>query len=246
MKYGTPFSVVKSFYDWCVENNRMDLNDRFDEDKNGCTTKDVGYKSNLKWWFKCPRGLHDGDQYVMYFVTNNPKRELLCRKCHSVAQVVIDKFGQDYLERHWHKDNTISPWDIPAGSGLIYVIIQCDKKDYHVYKQVASSFADGIGCPYCINRKVHHNDSLAVVHPEVIERWSDKNKKAHGNMLHAQKARYGSNAQVVYMMIIYNKLIMRLCMVLHVENVKQKDGVWNTEVKIIIHGVAELQQSKSY
>ena len=178
MKYGNQFSVAKSFYDWCVENNRMDLNDRFDEDRNGCTTKDVGYKSNLKWWFKCPRGLHDGDQYVMYFVTNNPKRELLCRKCHSVAQIVIDKFGQDYLERHWHKDNTISPWDISAGSGLIYVIIQCDKKDYHVYKQVASSFTDGVGCPYCINRKVHPNDSLAVVHPEVIERWSDKNKKS--------------------------------------------------------------------
>ena len=27
-------SVSKSFYDWCMENNRMDLNDRFDIDKN--------------------------------------------------------------------------------------------------------------------------------------------------------------------------------------------------------------------
>ena len=33
MEYGNQFSVTKSFYDWCVENNRMDLNDRFDEEK---------------------------------------------------------------------------------------------------------------------------------------------------------------------------------------------------------------------
>ena len=25
MEYGNQFSVTKSFYDWCVENNRMDL-----------------------------------------------------------------------------------------------------------------------------------------------------------------------------------------------------------------------------
>ena len=48
MKYGNQHEVTKSFYDWCVENNRMDLNDRFDEGKNNCTTKEVGYKSNKK------------------------------------------------------------------------------------------------------------------------------------------------------------------------------------------------------
>ena len=32
MEYGNQFSNVKTFYEWCVENNRMDLNDRFDED----------------------------------------------------------------------------------------------------------------------------------------------------------------------------------------------------------------------
>ena len=161
--------------DWCIENNRMDLNDRFDEEKNGCTTKEVGYKSNLKWWFKCPRGLHDSDQYFMCFVTNDPHRNLICRKCNSVAQVVIDRFGEDYLNIHWHKDNVLSPWEIPAGSAKIKIIVQCNNKDYHVYEQAASSFAKGIGCPYCINRKVHPNDSLAVLYPEVIDKWSDKN-----------------------------------------------------------------------
>ena len=177
MKYGNQFSVVKSFYDWCVENNRMDLNDRFDEEKNGCTTKDVGCKSNLKWWFKCPKGLHADEQYVMSFVTKTQSRELVCRKCNSVAQVIINKFGEDYLWLHWHKDNILSPWDVPAGSARTYVKIQCDNKEYHVYDQIAASFTKGTGCPYCINKKVHPNDSLAAVYPMIINRWSTKNIK---------------------------------------------------------------------
>ena len=178
MEYGNQFSVTKSFYDWCVENDRMDLNDRFDEEKNGCTTKDVGYKSNLKWWFKCPRGLHGGDQYVMSFVTNEKNRKLMCKMCNSVAQVIIDRFGEDYLNVHWHKDNTLSPLEIAYGSTTTKVIIQCDNKHYHVYEQAASSFVKGIGCPYCINRKVHPNDSLAATYPCVLSIWSDKNNKS--------------------------------------------------------------------
>ena len=175
MEYGNQFYVTKSFYDWCIENNRMDLNDRFDEEKNGCTTKNVGYKSNLKWWFKCPRGLHESDQYFMCFVTSSPTKNLTCRKCNSVAQAIIDKFGEQYLLDHWHKDNIVSPWDIYAGSSKTKVKIQCNNKKYHVYEQAASSFAKGIGCPYCINRVVHPNDSLAALYPEIIDRWSDKN-----------------------------------------------------------------------
>ena len=178
MEYGNQFSVTKSFYDWCVENNRMDLNDRFDEEKNNCTTKDVGYKSNLQWWFKRPIGAHDSEQYYMTNITNNAQKDIKCRRCNSVAQVVIDRFGNDYFLNHWHSSNEVDPWDIQYGSGRTNVVVQCDNKSYHVYQQAASSFAKGVGCPYCICRKVHPNDSLAAVYPVVVSRWSDKNEKS--------------------------------------------------------------------
>lgn len=180
MEYGNQFNKVKTFYEWCVENNRMDLNDRFDEDLNQCTTRDVGYKSNVKWYFKCPRHLHESDLYVMSFVTKSADRELLCRKCNSLAQVVIDKFGEEYFLKHWHADNVLDPWETSPYSsrGNIKVKIQCDKKSYHVYDQVPASFSKGIGCPYCINRKVHPLDSFGAIFPEMIERWSDKNDKS--------------------------------------------------------------------
>lgn len=188
MKYGNQHLVTKSFYDWCVENDRMDLNDRFDTDKNQCTTKDVGYKSNLKWWFKCPRQLHESEQYVMHFVTNNKNRKLICRMCNSVAQVIIDKFGKEYLDNHWHADNIVSPWQVAAGSSITKVIIQCSNKDYHIYEQVASSFVKGVGCPYCINKIVHPNDSIAVLFPDILNRWSDKNDKLpYGYSVHSEK-----------------------------------------------------------
>ena len=177
MEYGNQFSVIKSFYDWCVENNRMDLNERFDEEKNGCTTKNVGYKSNLQWWFKCPRGLHDSEQYYMTNITNSAHKTVKCRKCNSIAQVVIDRFGEDYLFNHWHSSNKSNPWDLPSGSSKNNVIIQCNNKDYHIYQQVTSSFVKGVGCPYCIRRKVHPNDSIAVMYPDIVSRWSDKNNK---------------------------------------------------------------------
>lgn len=179
MEYGNQYNNVKSFYEWCLENNRMDLNNRFDIELNGCTTKDVGYKSNLKWWFKCPRGLHESEQYTMCFVTKSSDRRLDCKKCRSVAQVVIDKFGENYLWSHWHPDNALNPWNVPAGSsrGNIKIKIQCTEKDYHVYDQVPASFVHGIGCPFCINRKVHPLDSFGAIFPKMIERWSDKNIK---------------------------------------------------------------------
>ena len=175
---GLDTRVKKTFYDWCVENHRMDLNDRFDEEKNCCTTKDVGCKSNLKYWFKCPIGIHDSEQTALYSITRDVKRELLCRKCNSVAQVVIDKFGEDYLWKRWRDDNELSPWDIPHASSSILVKLQCLEKDYHLYEQNASSFSSGNGCPYCINRLIHPNDSFAATYPNMVSRWSVKNNKS--------------------------------------------------------------------
>ena len=45
MKYGNQFSVTKSFYDWCIENDRMDLNNRFDEEKMVALQKKLGIKA---------------------------------------------------------------------------------------------------------------------------------------------------------------------------------------------------------
>lgn len=169
--------IIKSFYDWCIENDRMDLNDRFDEIKNGCTSKDVSYKSNKKLWFKCPRNLHESEQHFIYSVTVDPKVKITCHKCNSIAQIIIDKFSENYLWDHWHKSNEQSPWDVSYGHSRLKINIQCTEKDYHVYPQTPQSFGRGIGCPYCNGKMVHSNDSVAALNPDILEIWSDKNEK---------------------------------------------------------------------
>lgn len=171
-------SIKKSFYDWCIENNRMDLNDRFDTDKNNCTSKEVSYKSNKKFWFKCSRNIHESELHTLYVVTRDATIKLICSKCNSIAQVVIDKFGEDYLWAHWHKSNTMSPWDVSYGHSRLKIQIQCTEKEYHVYPQTPQSFGRGIGCPYCNGKKVHPKDSLVATYPDIINRWSDKNTKS--------------------------------------------------------------------
>ena len=43
--------IIKTFYDWCIENDRQDLLDRFDVEINKCTAKDVSCKANKKILF---------------------------------------------------------------------------------------------------------------------------------------------------------------------------------------------------
>ena len=177
MKHGNQFGAAQTLYDWCVENNRMDINDRFDEELNHCTSKDVGFTSRGKFYFKCPRNLHGSELRYIKVATRNIQNGFVCTKCNSLAQKVIDDFGEEYLWSHWSDKNNMSPWDIEKASQK-KVIIQCDKKDYHTYEQAANSFAKGFGCPYCINRKVHKLDSIGTIIPDIIDRWSDKNNKS--------------------------------------------------------------------
>lgn len=167
---------TKTLYEWCVENNRIDINDRFDTEKNGCTTKDIGYKSNKKIWFKCPRGLHDSESHTLGSITRNINTICKCSKCNSVAQFLIDEFGEDGFRIRWSDKNEKSPWEISIGSA-IPIWLNCMEKDYHVYEQIALSLKHGYGCTYCYNRKIHPLDSLGSIFPEIITRWSDKNTK---------------------------------------------------------------------
>lgn len=168
--------ILKTFYDWCIENNRHDLLDRFDIEMNYCTAKDISYQSSKKYYFKCSRGLHDSEAFCISGITSSNHGLAACSKCKSVAQIIIDKFGEDYLWQRWSSKNTSSPWDI-AGNARTNIWLQCDCKDYHTYQQTPQTFIHGCVCPYCNGKRVHPYDSLGALYPKSIELWSDKNEQ---------------------------------------------------------------------
>jgi hypothetical protein len=173
----------KSFEQWCIENNRQDILDRWDYNLNLINPNEVSYSSmgfNKKgYYFKCPRGIHKSELKRISDLVNN-KGNFSCNQCNSFAQWGIDNIDEDFLEKYWDYDkNKVSPWETPCKTNGKKVWIKCQEKDYHgSYEIYCCHFTSGVRCGYCGNRKVHPLDSLGTLYPQVLEVWSDKNKKS--------------------------------------------------------------------
>lgn len=172
----------KSFEQWCIDNNRQDVLDRWDYELNNKIPIETHSGSHNKYYFKCPRGLHKSESKRIKSFTNGQEGSMDCKKCNSFAQWGIDKFGEDFLEKYWDygKNINIAPWDIDKSCAK-NVYIKCQEKDYHgSYDITCCNFVSNKRCPYCNNHhgNVHVLDSLGTLHPEVLVIWSDKNNKS--------------------------------------------------------------------
>ena len=174
-----------SFEEWCINNHREDILNRWDYDKNHCTPKDVSYGSSELHWFKCDKHEYHHSELNMIsgiVYGNYHKGFLRCRQCNSIAQYIIDNYGD--LNKVWSdKNGDLDPWSVSIGSDK-KVWLKCTKTDYHDdYNTISASFTTGHGCPYCSGRKTHPKDSLGQF---IIDKygeeflwkiWSDKNDK---------------------------------------------------------------------
>ena len=169
----------KSFEYWCITHNYQDILDRWDYELNDCKPNEITYGINKKYYFKCPRKLHKSELKNIALFTKNKKDSMNCSQCNSFAQWGIDNLGEDFLEKYWdYNKNTINPWEIPSQYNK-KVFIKCQEKYYHEsYEIYCSHFMNGNRCSYCANRKIHPLDSLGTLYPQVLEIWSDKNKKS--------------------------------------------------------------------
>lgn len=168
----------KSFYDWCIENDRLDILSRW-SDKNKLTPKEVGYGSGKQYYFKCPRGLHEDELAKLNTLTSFSAKSIECSKCNSFAQFLLDTYGKNALDLYWDYDkNTVNPWDINKGNKKKKVWIKCQEKDYHIYEISCLDFYTGRRCGFCGNFKIHILDSLGTLYPDIFKIWSEKNKKS--------------------------------------------------------------------
>lgn len=165
-----------SFEQWCLDNNRQDLLDRWDYDLNKKYPSDASYKSNKKYYFKCPRGIHNSQlQNIQYFPAGK-SIEMYCTKCRSFAQYIIDIHGEDYLQKIWNKDNSLDYWQITYKSNK-KAKFNCLENSLHIYEQFIFHYSEGVRCPYCSNQKITKENSLGFNVPKMLPRWSCKNEK---------------------------------------------------------------------
>ena len=173
----------KSFYQWCIENNRKDVLDRWDYELNDCSPWEISYGSNKKCWFKCDKhSVHNSELKNIGSFTMGHKGSISCNQCNSIAQWFIDN-NLDINDYWDFEKNTINPWDISYGNSSKKCWFKCTEKDYHgSYKMTCSGFTNGNRCPYCSSTSVHPKDSLGqyIINnygEEFLYVWSDKNKK---------------------------------------------------------------------
>ena len=121
----TKYNIIKpqklktiSFEDWCNNNNRQDLLDRWDYLLNQYTPDKVSFKSSYRIYFKCPQGKHKSRDIILSSITCNDN-PCDCKEC----CLEINSFGV-WCENNnpsilslWDYDlNTTSPYEITYGS----------------------------------------------------------------------------------------------------------------------------------
>ncbi len=168
--------IKLSFKQWCIENDRNDILDRWDYELNSDTPDKVNYKSNKKYYFKCPSGKHESQLQSIQYLPAGKQKELPCAKCNSFAQYIVDNYSSDYFEQIWSKDNTIDPWTVPYKSEKKAIFI-CQNNSDHVYEMKISYFTKGSKCPKC-KEKEKLNNSLGNTYKWIFDIWSDKNVKS--------------------------------------------------------------------
>ena len=186
----TKLKNSKSFEQWCIENNRQDVLDRWDYELNDCKPSEILFSSRKEYYFKCENKLHFSELKHIDSLTGNQQYNINCKQCNSFAQWSIDNIGDDFLEKYWdYEKNTVDPWEIARGCKK-KVWIKCQEKNYHgSYDINCVEFINGCRCNYCNTngKKVHPLDSLGQYiinnyNEDFLKSiWSDKNKKSPFN-----------------------------------------------------------------
>ena len=168
-----------SFKQFCEDTNNLDLLNLWDGNLNEEDPEFVNCKSNKKYWFKCPKGLHESRQINIGNVVNGYLKHgyyCMCRACNSIGQYIIDLYGLEYLERIWSDKNEESYFEIDKSSTK-KIWLRCLNDDTHEdYDVTAYNYSNGHQqCPYCTGQRVCLTNSFGYKHPEYINLWSDKN-----------------------------------------------------------------------
>ena len=178
----------KSFEQWCIENNRQDILNRWDYELNDKEPNGILYSTNKKYYFKCPINLHKSELNKISIFTRKSSFNvnINCKQCNSIAQWGIDNLGEDFLEKYWDYEKNgelgINPWEISYGSHKIKIWIKCQENKYHgSYDVKCNSFTSGSRCSECDYSKGERRISNYLNDKEFIKISQEEYNKLNDN-----------------------------------------------------------------
>lgn len=140
----------ESFEEWCVK-NQSDLLGLWDYDLNNKSPDEVSSCTADKYYFKCPCGKHESEQHSILQITRLKNRvKPICKACNSIAQKLIDKYGENALETYWdYEKNNEDPWKLAYGTKTeVWIKCPCGKHP-SFFRRVIGLIIRDIGCPLC-------------------------------------------------------------------------------------------------
>ena len=117
-------AIKKTFYDWCVENDKEWILDLWDYNLNKVSPKNVGYMTNSKFYFNCDNPLHKPCLKAICAITKAKKldRNSICVGCRSFGEYIRANYGMDFLNEIWSDKNEIDPFEVlSASKTYIYI-----------------------------------------------------------------------------------------------------------------------------
>ena len=170
-----------SFYQWCIDNNRQDIIDAWDKEKNIVSMDLVSSHSGKSFWFTFE---YYSYLYPISYISAKDKDVDPVKKYYnSLGYYLIEKYGENGIKQYWSDKNKKSSFEIDKGSGK-RVWFKCTKKDYHDdYQAVCYTFTskDQCRCPMCAHKITHPLDSFAQRNISLFgenwveEYWCDDN-----------------------------------------------------------------------
>lgn len=108
----------ESLYDWCINNNKKDIVDRWDYTLNKKSPKEIGVNSHNKFWFKCQNNINHTSELHSISGLSDGRTCVSCRQCNSFGQWCLDNDRNDILSRWDYSMNTHNPFQISKSSGI--------------------------------------------------------------------------------------------------------------------------------
>ena len=91
--------IKYSFRQWCEDNNRQDLLDRWDYEQTGFGPDEISYASSKPVYFKCPKGIHESElRYVHRLTTKTDQQNFRCKECMREYPILDDLTGNVFGE----------------------------------------------------------------------------------------------------------------------------------------------------
>ena len=164
-----------TLYEWCIEQNKKEMLDEWDNDKNTMTPRDITYGSTKNVYWKCSKG-HS------WYVSPNKRTSkggsscpvCLNKKVHTGYNDLLT-LRPDIVAEWDYEKNSISPNDVTEHSNKsVYWL--CSKGHSYKAKINDRTKNKGTGCPVCANQRVlsGYND-LETLYPELAKEYNRDN-----------------------------------------------------------------------